>query len=70
VQEYGKVLADLFVSECIQFIRRGAHDAPVPLTNGESELFVTNGATNQINLHRIIVALTPSAATIKGRYAV
>ena len=67
VQEYREILADLFVAGVNKFIRRRAHNAPVPFFHRKPEPFVTNGATDEVHLHRAILASGTRQIVIAGR---
>ena len=56
MQENGKVLANLPVAPIGHLGGRRAHDAPVPFPNRDAKLFVTNSATDEVHLHRPILA--------------
>jgi hypothetical protein len=55
VQEHREVLADAPVSLRFEFLGTRAYDAPVPLPVRDAELCVTDCATYEIDLHRVIV---------------
>ena len=55
MQEHREIPADPAVTQCNEFVRRRTHDAPVPLRVLDTELFVTNSATDEVDLHRAIL---------------
>ena len=55
MQEHGEVLADPGVTEGFEFVGTCADDAPVPLPERDSELFIAHCAAYEIDLHRVIV---------------
>ena len=51
MQKNREVPPDGPVAEFLEFCGRCADDAPVPVTDRQSEQFVTDGATNEIRMH-------------------
>ena len=56
MQEHWKILADLFVAVIDQFAWCRTHNTPVPFTDRKPEPFITNGTTDEVHLHRAILA--------------
>ena len=55
MQKNRKVFTHLTEAEVDELIRRRAHDAPVPLFVRNAELFISDSAADEVNLHCAIV---------------
>ena len=56
MQKHRKVFADRLITETLKFVRCRAHDAPVPLFDGQAKLLVPNRTTDEIKFHTAILS--------------
>ena len=56
MQKHREIAANRFVTETLEIFWCCAHNAPVPLLDGQAKLFVPNRTTDKVNFHAAILS--------------